>query len=671
MSNPNPARSKPKPTRLPSSMGRLSWVVPVTSTPQHQHLNIKIATFHRADQCFTRHTVLEWRRRLTTRPVLFFSASPLRFDAASTYTLVSHAGIGVPMLFDLAGPADRNISKPAFQSLLLSCRTIYGEASALLYSANRFVVHYSHDAQQSLQPLRNLTASSLAALTRLNIVLNQTSCHHWRYADRLGSCCEETYCKAQHVGRHDLPLQSGHSAAGPLLDEWLQTAELLSLGISPRALQLSLVCDLDEQEPAGMATKITTPLSLLPELKGCHIRLCRAPNAHLGQIAQRAALQACSRPEPSLPHSSSSRHLLSLPRELRLRILEYTDLVTPWMQVAWSRVERGYLYPGATGCAWPRPPCQAALHHGCQFSRCYQQNRVKDGILVYSDAIGCFCRVYHAAFSSSCRCWAPPTPLFLVCHALSEDAKFAFFSLNRFVINDSLASSLPYCAFDLWKVVKMPTRRHYWDSPEYIHAQPPRSYPADRFAASQFLREVVPAGCLSYLRFIEIAFPPYNHACWPHDDDHPALQDWVATIDWAKDKLNTRGLTLRLTMAGSLLLSPQHPDERRNVTQAQGDQVLASYDRILKPLARLGSGEDGFARFYADFAWPWEWVRPVYDGHRELVEYEDVRMWFKSKEDVLNERAGRLILGDDRYERLRLDGPPEEMPWTLHFMQDY
>ena len=217
----------------------------------------------------------------------------------------------------------------------------------------------------------------------------------------------------------------------------------------------------------------------------------------------------------------------------------------------------------------------------------------------------------------------------------------------------------------------MPTRRHYWDSPEYIHAQPPRSYPADRFAASQFLREVVPAGCLSYLRFIEIAFPPYNHACWPHDDDHPALQDWVATIDWAKDKLNTRGLTLRLTMAGSLLLSPQHPDERRNVTQAQGDQVLASYDRILKPLARLGSGEDGFARFYADFAWPWKWVRPVYDGHRELVEYEDVRMWFKSKEDVLNERAGRLILGDDRYERLRLDGPPEEMPWTLHFMQDY
>ncbi len=291
--------------------------------------------------------------------------------------------------------------------------------------------------------------------------------------------------------------------------------------------------------------------------------------------------------------------------------------------------------------------------------------------MVYSDAMGCFCRVQHAAFSSSCRCWAPPIPLFLVCHALSEDARLAFFSLNRFVINDTLASRLPYDAFDIWKAIKMPTRRHFWDSPEYIHAQPPRSYPADRFAASQFLREVVPASCLSYLRFLEIVFPPYNHACWPHDDEHPALQDWVSTIDWAKDKLNTPGLTLRLTMAGSLAWPPEHPDERKTVTQAQGDQVLAGYDRILRPLARLGSGEDGFARFYADFAWPWKWVRPLYDGDRELTHYEQLRAWAQSKEAVLNERAERFILGD-RYERLRLgEGTAEEMPWTIHSKPDY
>ncbi len=280
------------------------------------------------------------------------------------------------MMFDLAGPADRNLNKSAVRALLLSyrtiygvllsCRTIYGEASALLYSANRFVIHYSHDAKQSLQPLRNLTASSLAALTSLKIVLNQNSCHHREDGSELGTCCEGTSCQTQHVTRHDLPLQSGHSAAGPLLDEWLRTAEFLSLSISPKALQLSLVCDLDEQEAAGMVTKVIAPLSLLPELKGCHIRLCRVPNAQLGQIAQRAALRACFKPGPSLPPSSSS-HLLSLPREIRLRIFEYTDLVTPWMQVVWTRVERGYLRPQAGGCAWPDPPCPAALHHGCQF----------------------------------------------------------------------------------------------------------------------------------------------------------------------------------------------------------------------------------------------------------------------------------------------------------------
>ncbi len=581
--------------------------------------------------------------------------------------------------FGLASPVDPSTSgRLAFRGLLLSCRAIYAEASALLFSANQFVIHYRHGAQRSLQPLRNLTASSLAALASLKIVLNQSSCHHRQPdGDGLGTCCRGTdargysSCDSQHTTRHDSPLQSGYAAARPMLGEWLQTVEFLSLGIRPRALELSLVCDLDEREDADIATKVIAPLSLLPELKGCHIRLCRSPNAQLGQLARRAALQACYRPEPASPPSLSSICLLSLPRELRLRILEYTDLVTAWRQVVWARLEleRGYLRPEVGCCIWDYTPCPPALHHGCQFSECYNQEYIKDGVVVYSNAIGCFCRVRHAAFSSSCRCWAPPTPLFLISHTILDDARFVFFSQNRFIVNDTLASHAPYIAFDVFKTIKVPVHHEFWEMDDYIHAQPPNSYPAERFAASHFLRHIVPTNCLGYLRFLEIVFPPYNHACWPHED-HPALQDWVATIDWVRNKINTPGLTLRLTMAGVLALPPSYPDERKLVTQAQGDEVLAGYDHILKPLACLG--EDGLARFYADFAWPWKWVRPVYDGHgQELTQYEHLLAWAQFKEEVLNERAMRFIL-EDRYDRIRRsEGTLEVMPWTIHCMPSY
>jgi hypothetical protein len=260
--------------------------------------------------------------------------------------------------------------------------------------------------------------------------------------------------------------------------------------------------------------------------------------------------------------------------------------------------------------------------------------------------------------------------LFLVSKTLLDDARFVFFSLNRFVVNDSLASPVPYIAFDVWQTIRVPAEVHYdvREMPEYIDAQPPNSYPAERFAASQFLREIVPTNCLGHLRFLEIVFPPYNYACWPQDD-HPSLRDWVATIDWVRNKINSPALTLRLTVAGLLALPPSHPDERALVTQAQGDQVLAGYERILRPLACLG--EDGLARFHADFAWPWKWVRPAYDGHQELTNYQQLLAWAEAKEVVLNQRAGRLVLGD-RYDRIRRgEGTLEEMPWTLHCMPSF
>jgi hypothetical protein len=66
-----------------------------------------------------------------------------------------------------------------------------------------------------------------------------------------------------------------------------------------------------------------------------------------------------------------------------------------------------------------------------------------------------------------------------------------------------------------------------------------------------------------------------------------------------------------------------------------------------------------------------EWVRPAYDGHQELTNYQQLLAWAEAKEVVLNQRAGRLVLGD-RYDRIRRgEGTLEEMPWTLHCMPSF
>ena len=93
--------------------------------------------------------------------------------------------------------------------------------------------------------------------------------------------------------------------------------------------------------------------------------------------------------------------------------------------------------------------------------------------------------------------------------------------------------------------------------------------PSPAPAASQFLKDVVPANGLGYLRFLELVFPPYNYQCWPQDG-HPALQDWAHTLNWAKNKISIPSLTLRLTMAGAARLPPEDPTSVGNLPKRKG-----------------------------------------------------------------------------------------------------
>ena len=518
---------------------------------------------------------------------IYLRVGVARFDGyPHTYYLDGHKESRMARS-DFDPPPARN-----FAGLLLSCRVLHAETAALLYSANRFVIFYSHHG--SLNPLRALSPVALASLTSLKIVLNQSSCHSPidSYAYPPPCCCgergcgDDVYCTLKfHYHVHcrplldatlDLDLVSAEVATQPMMSEWYETATYLSSLVGIGRLDLSLVCDIDPQHLYALSVGrlAIAPIALFPQLKNCHVRLAKKWNRPLQQLAEETVLQARHAP-PNIPRpAKTSPALTTLPPELRLRILEYTDLITPWKEVTVSRKHHGYQL-----C---RPPCTNEfgcpphIHDGCRLMECDSN---VDGPHAGAAARlpGCFCRLRHAAFSSTCRCWAPPTSFFLVCRILCRDAQFVFFSGNRFIVYD----------FD----ALMP-----WDLPDDVEP-----CPYDRLFASTFLRNLIPTHCLADLRFLELVFPPYEPDFWPC---RAAIQDWSETVDWIRDKVDAPALTVSVVMAD---FHDGFEDVRKDLTKDQGTQIIGGYLSVLYflgPLAR----DDGLGGFHVQVAYPWRWT---------------------------------------------------------------
>lgn len=414
-----------------------------------------------------------------------------------------------------------------------------------------------------------------------------------------------------------------------MLTEWQATAAYLAAHATPGQLELSLVCDVDVAEPE-LANQVVDTLQAFPRLKECHVRLSRTPNSRLGELARDAVLRARGILPSGQPSDASAPPqpfpLLSLPVELRLRILEYTDLITPLKEVMWTRAYGRYLATRPYCPSWEGRgdhDSEPDVHHGCQFDSCSMRPWPKQ-------SIGCFCRRDHSTFSSTCRCWAPPIPLFLVCRLLREDANRVFFSSNRFVVIDG------------------PTM--------FLFGPPhPGEYESNRLAASQFLRDVVPAGCHRHLRSLELVFPPWSPGSWPRDQKHPTLQDWSDTVDWVKDKINRPALTMRVT-------AKFNDDEGGTgdpfeVTDDEAEEIRAVYlGIILQPLARLG-GIDGLGGFSADLTWPWRRHFSALSPHilEERIRADEI---MRASERSLNQLAEKLVLGGPDGRRPVLDTRP-------------
>jgi hypothetical protein len=97
------------------------------------------------------------------------------------------------------------------------------------------------------------------------------------------------------------------------------------------------------------------------------VRLGKRWNRPLQRLVEEAVLQAC---RASLrPAKTASPALTTLPPELRLRILEYTDLITPWKEATVSRQHRGY-HICRPPCTNPDGGCPPDIHHGCRQIHC-------------------------------------------------------------------------------------------------------------------------------------------------------------------------------------------------------------------------------------------------------------------------------------------------------------
>ncbi|KAI0119636.1 hypothetical protein F4814DRAFT_458824 [Daldinia grandis] len=182
-------------------------------------------------------------------------------------------------------------------NLLITCRAIYKEVSHLLSSSNCFCT-------KDPQCLYQLPPSFISSLSSLKFCL---------VAIHSSTCCGGHPIIIPDISPTILDYRF-------LFERWENTIRFISPQIKAQTLNLSLICDVYDEEMACLAVK---PLRYLPTLSGCEIRLSHRPNNQLSDIARKAALHALE--QRSLKQPPESFPFLRLPREIQLEILEFPE----------------------------------------------------------------------------------------------------------------------------------------------------------------------------------------------------------------------------------------------------------------------------------------------------------------------------------------------------------
>ena len=150
-------------------------------------------------------------------------------------------------------------------SLLYISKSIGNEVASIFWTENTFSV--CRNEIGGLSVLKSIPKSRLATITSLVVRLNccgsccnceNPACRDWSHP-----ICESAFCD---------PLQREDTDFELMLGKWRSFCQYLAPRITPKQLQLYVICD---SADVATAEEIVKPLLLLPLLKECSIRLGR------------------------------------------------------------------------------------------------------------------------------------------------------------------------------------------------------------------------------------------------------------------------------------------------------------------------------------------------------------------------------------------------------------
>lgn len=271
--------------------------------------------------------------------------------------------------------------------------------------------------------------------------------------------------------------------------------------------------------------------------------------------------------------SRDSFRFLCLPRELQLKILSYTDLVTPLSLVKWDPYDRYHLgiervqscHPrnGAV-CGPPYDQCHPDNHVNCRghlrpaddvaeackgrdYCLCLHacEALVEMGVAScrscthYACQFLPLCKKDHDALSPQCTPksggstsprrtaahWTPPISLFLVCRAIREVSSAVFFGYNHFKVscNHFKAHRINVHMNDYF-------RRFRGEHEARLPSPPSRAGP------SIFLCDTLPKDARHFLRSLEIDLSDIA--------DYAAMQEWLRVAQDIGPQLRLKVLRL-------------------------------------------------------------------------------------------------------------------------------
>lgn len=469
-------------------------------------------------------------------------------------------------------------TKSAFR-LLLVCRVINSEVSHLLYSQNTIIIDDS-------RALLNFRPTTIASFTSLKMGLSYIS---QQYNDH---CC--------HLyGSNEIENFDSTVA------DWKAAVDYIAPHIQPSKLVLELICDTDLErnklEKVKAAKGMVAPISQLPTLLGCHIRLGANPNKALFDIAKSAATRAVNQLRRPFRY-------FDLPFEIRAHILSFTDLVTPPNEVEFeygqgyrvstknkrkTRIRNPTNHPTDHRICWSftdiekftsfwdaedfleekaKTPCRFSgmnqstenLRGHCwwrdeYYSQFYSCPGADENCKRSMREPGCFCRALHTAYSPLCRCWAPPSELFGISKAFKADAEAVFFSQNHIIVR------------------------------EYSEEVPIKV--AKGTSIVQFLDSLSPVA-IRNLRSLEICLD--NESL--RDDANPeAYEGWRSAIERHKNKLNLRFLWIQEDHKGPRWGFDKTKNfVHRNIWSLEDVGITAP----TRTLAYTSSDDNGTTRYY-------------------------------------------------------------------------